>query len=59
MCACICVCLFVVLGSGTMEEGTMVCASYLELIHMESPHGSGILCSGRGLRVKGNRACRS
>lgn len=54
-----CVRAFVVLGSGTMEEGTMVCASYLELIHMESPHGSGILCSGRGLRVKGNRACRS
>lgn len=44
---------FFVLGSGAQQECTMSCASHLELFNMESSYGSGILFSGRGLRVKG------
>uniref|UniRef100_A0A674F0C3 non-specific serine/threonine protein kinase n=1 Tax=Salmo trutta TaxID=8032 RepID=A0A674F0C3_SALTR len=39
--------------SGAQQVCTMSCASHLELLNMESSYGSGILFSGRGLRVKG------
>jgi hypothetical protein len=44
---------FFVLGSGAQQDCTMSCASHLELFDMESSYGSGIIFSGRGLRVKG------